>query len=81
MPYPNEPTTQHVRHTWVIVKRHRTVAPMFAGAPVPQKRDDAADKSALLTTAFFHPWTLRHDDADALHVLFAGCLRKSNVLS
>ena len=36
MPYPDLPTTQHFRHTWVITKRPRPVAPLFIGAPVPQ---------------------------------------------
>ena len=75
MPYPDVPTTQHFRHTWVITKRPRPVAPLFIGAPVPQKRNAAFERSALLTMAYFRPWTLRQGDADAAHVPHAGCLR------
>ena len=39
------------------------------------KRDDSADRSALLTMAYFHPWTLQQQDAEYLYVPFAGKLR------
>ena len=39
------------------------------------KRDDSSERSALLTMAYFHPWTLRKDDAQEDHVPFAGSLR------
>ena len=42
---------------------------------MPPKRDDSSERSALLTMSDFHPWTLRQEDAEDHHVLFAGCLR------
>lgn len=78
MPYPDLPSAAHFRYTWVIVSCVRPVAPMFVGAPVPQKRDDATERSALLAMACFHPWTLRHGDADDTHVPFVGCLRSTH---
>ena len=53
MPYLDVPTTQHFRHTWVIAKRPRPVSPLFIGSPVPQKRDDASERSAILTMTYF----------------------------
>ena len=50
---------------------------MFMGAPVPSKRADAVDHSAMLTMAYFHPWTLRADDEEGVAVPFAGRLRAS----
>ena len=73
--FPDLPTTSHFRHTWIIQKRRRPVAPMFMGAPVPSKRANAVDHSAMLTMAYFHPWTLRADDEESDAVPFAGRLR------
>jgi hypothetical protein len=75
--FPDVPTTSHFRHTWIIKKRRRPIAPMFMGAPVPSKRADAVDHSAMLTMAYFHPWTLRADDEEGVAVPFAGRLRAS----
>ena len=63
LPFPNIPSTQYFRHTWIIEKRCRPVAPVFLGSPVPMERDDSSERSALLTMAYFHPWTVRKDDA------------------
>ena len=49
--FPDIPSTQSFRHTWIIVKRNRPVAPLFLGFPVPMKRDDSTERSALLTMA------------------------------
>ena len=38
------------------------------------KRDDSSERSALLTMSYFHPWTLRQEDAEDNHVTFAGGL-------
>ena len=48
---------------------------MFIGFPVLMKRDDSAERSAMLTMAYFHPWTLRSHDAEGSVVPFAGHLR------
>ena len=37
-PYPDTPSTQSFRHTWVLCRRRRPKAPAFAGAPVPRHR-------------------------------------------
>ena len=39
------------------------------------KRNDSSERSALLTMSYFHPWTLRQEDAEDNQVPFAGCLR------
>ena len=75
LPFPDTPSTQHFCHTWIIEKRKRSVAPLFVGSPVPMKRDDSSERSAMLTMSYFHPWTLRQEDAEENHVPFAGCLR------
>ena len=77
--YPSGFATDSFRHTWVISKRPRPVAPMFIGTPIPLRTDDSADRSAMLTMAYFHPWTLRKDDAEASYVPFAGGLRAEGV--
>ena len=63
-------------HTWIIEKRERSVARLLEGFPVPMKRYDSSERSAMLTMSCFHPWTLRQSDAEDDHVPFAGCLRK-----
>ena len=73
--YPEGAVNETFRHTWIIKKRNRPVAPMFIGSPVPMKRDDSAERSAMLTMAYFHPWTLRSHDAEGSVVPFAGNLR------
>ena len=40
------------------------------------KRNDSADRSAMLTMTYFHPWTLRPAFAEGKVVPFAGCLRE-----
>ena len=75
LPFPDIPSTQHFRHTWIIEKRCRPVAPVFVGSPFPMKRHDSSERSALLTMAYFHPWTLKTDYAQEDHVPFAGRLR------
>ena len=75
MPYPDVPTTQHLRHVWTIKKRRRPHVPTFLGSPVPCKRNDAAEHSAMLTMSYFHPWTLRADEEDGEVVPYAGSLK------
>ena len=57
LPFPDIPFTRHCRHTWIIVKRRHSVAPLFIGSPVLMNRDDSSECSALLTMSYFHPWT------------------------
>ena len=49
---------------------------MLVGSPVPMKSADSGERSALLTMAYFHPWTLRIDDGDDNIVLYAARLRQ-----
>ena len=79
MPFPNIPSTQHFRNTWIIKNRIRPQAPMFMGAPAPSKRENAAEHSAMLTMAYFHLWTLRAADAEGDIVPYAGCLRAEDL--
>ena len=79
IPYPEGVVNDTFRHTWIIQKRNRPVAPLFIGSPVPLKRADSAERSAMLTMAYFHPWTLRAGDADGSVVPFAGNLRSRDV--
>ena len=39
------------------------------------KTQDSSDRSAMLTMAYFHPWTLRKSDAEGSAVPCAGNLR------
>lgn len=55
IPYPEGAVNVIFRHTWIIQKRNRLVAPISTGSPVPLKREDSADRSAMLTMAYFHP--------------------------
>ena len=45
------------------------------GAPVSSKGNNASEHSALLTMAYFHPWTLRAEEEEVDAVPYAGCLR------
>ena len=62
LPFPDSPSTQHFRHTWILVRRRRPVAPQLSGAPVPRHRAGEASRSATIVMAYFHPWTLRSED-------------------
>ena len=73
--YPDLPTTANLRHTWIMQKRRRPTVPTFLGSPVPSKRNDASELSAMLTMAYFHPWTLRRDEEEGDVVPYAGSLR------
>ena len=75
IPYDEGAVSDNFQHTWIIKKRNRPVAPMFIGSPVPMKRDDSAERSAMLTMVYFHPWTLRYRSEDGTVVPFAGNLR------
>ena len=49
LPYPDLPSTQHFRHTWVLVRRKRPVAPSFSGAPIPRHRPGEGERAARIT--------------------------------
>ena len=51
--YPEGVVTDRFRHTWIIRKRKRPVAPMFIGSPVPMKRNDSADRSVVADYGIF----------------------------
>ena len=72
--YPAGSATEAFRHTYIIKKRRRPVAPMFIGSPVPLKGCDA-ERSAMLTMVYFRPWTLRTDYEEGRYVPYAGRLR------
>ena len=74
LPFPDVPSTQHFRHTWVLVRRKRPVAPSFCGSPIPRHRKGEGERAAKITMAYFHPWTLRPTDICA-HVPHASQLK------
>ena len=76
-PFPDCPSTQSFRHTWILVRRRREVVPPFAGAPAPRHRPGEEQRAAAIVMAYFHPWTLRQADAEE-HVPYAGCLRRTD---
>ena len=73
--FPSGFATDVFRDAWVISKRPRPVAPMFIGSPIPLRNSDSADRSAMITMAYVHPWTLRQEEAEQSVVSFAGCLK------
>ena len=74
LPFPERPATEHFRHVWILQRRRRPRAPSFAGAPVPRHRTGEAERAALITMAYFHPWTLRAEDGST-DVVYVGNLR------
>ena len=48
--------------------------PTFFGTPVPRHTPGEHQRAAAIVMSYFHPWTLRIDDADN-HVKHASCLR------
>ena len=74
---PDHGSTKHFRNTWILVRRKRPRVPAFFGAPVPRHAQGEHDRAALIVLSYFHPWTLRANDADR-HVQYAGVLRGPN---
>ena len=72
--YPNDPATKHFRNTWVLFRKNRPQVPTFLGAPLPRHSQGEHQRSAAIVMTYFHPWTLRKQDADS-HVKYAGSLR------
>lgn len=64
LPFPDVGSTAHFCHTWVLVRRRRPKVPSFFGAPVPRHRPGEQSRPAMIVMSYFHPWTLRKDDAD-----------------
>ena len=75
LPYPETASTQSFRHIWIMRRRKRPSVPSFAGSPVPKHASGEHERSAAIVLAYFHPWTLRQQDADE-HVPWAGSLRR-----
>ena len=44
---------------------------------MPLKNQDAVERSAMLTMAYFHLWTTRECDGQSKHVPYAGNMRNS----
>ena len=51
--------------------------PTFFGAPVPKHVPGEHQRAAAIVMSYFHPWTLRQQDADD-HVKYAGALRSTD---
>lgn len=78
LPYPAGPGTDHFRHIWIIKRRLCMHAPVFLGAPIPHRRLGEADRAAMITMSYFHPWTLRGTDEETGIVPYAGNLRPAD---
>ena len=78
LPFPDVPSTQHFRHTWVLMRRLRPVAPSLSGSPIPRHRLGEGERAAKITMTYFHPWTLRLADVDP-HVPHASQLKGNHV--
>ena len=73
--FPDVPSTANIRNAWIIQKRRRPRVPTCLGSPVPSKTNNAAERSAMLTMAYFHPWTLHANEEEGEVVPYAGSLR------
>ena len=76
--FPDLPSTQHFRHEWIMKRRLRDYAPTVLGSPFPQRRTGDANRSALITLTYFHPWTLSAQDSTP-HVPYIGHLRPADM--
>ena len=74
LPFADTGSTKHFRHTWMLVRRRRPTVPSFHGAPVPRHAVGQQQRAAMIVMTYFHPWTLRQQDAD-IHVPHVGELR------
>ena len=74
--FPDLPSTQHFRRTWILRKNRRPKAPSFVGAPLPHHRPGEADRAAMIVMTYFRPWTLRKEDESA-EVVYVGNMRPS----
>ena len=59
-------------------RRLRGYAPTLLGSPIPQRSNGDANRSALITMTYFHPWTLRAQDSTP-HVPYIGSLRPTDL--
>ena len=78
LPFPDVPSTQHFRHTWVLQKNRRPKAPSFVGAPLPRQSAGEADRAGMIVMTYFRPWTLRKED-ETDEVVFVGNMRPSDM--
>ena len=60
---PSSPETDRYRHEWVLVRLRRPKDPTFARVPMPKKGAQEIERSASLVMPYFHPFTLRREDA------------------
>ena len=64
LPFPDLPSLRKIRHTWMVVRNERPKNPSFHGAPMPKRKHGNEERNALITMAYFHPFTLHEDVAD-----------------
>ena len=67
VPFPDLPNLKKIRHTWMLVRNERQKNPSFHGAPMPKRKHGNEERNALITMAYFHPFTL-HDNLSDEHV-------------
>ncbi len=79
LPYPESASTNHFRHIWLMQRRTRVPAPVFVGSPIPHRRAGETDSAAMITVTYFHPWTLRIQDAEEHFVPHASNLQAQDV--
>ena len=78
LPFPDLPSLQKIRHTWMVVRNERPKNPSFHGAPMPKRKLGNEERNALITMTYFHPFTLHKDEADE-HVPHVQHLRGSKM--
>ena len=64
----------NIRHTWILKRRKRPIAPRFGGCPTPRHGPNTNERNAQIVLTYFHPWTLQEHSSDT-DVPFAGKLR------
>ena len=74
LPLPDTAETKATRHVWVMVRLKRGKDPVFQHTPLPRSGLGQTERSAAIIMTYFHPFTLRPEDADE-HVRFVGGLR------
>ena len=53
--FPDTPSTQHFRHTWILARRTRAQTPSFVGSPLPHHRPGQEHRSAAIVMLYFPP--------------------------
>ena len=62
--FPDIPSLQRIRHTWMITRNERPKNPTFHQAPMPKRKEQHEERNALITMSYFHPFTLQEDFQD-----------------